>query len=174
MSELARRYAEAFYGLYTNEAGLREAAGRLRKIPELWESLTSPAVSPGEKERVLSRLAGLSDQPELLRFFQLLAKKGRISLLPGILEEFHKLDLHRRNAAECVMTCVRPPDPASQERIRTLLCRMHHKSEVSLILRTDPALLGGFILNMEGVTYDQSVRGRLRDLARHLEEVETA
>jgi len=174
MSELARRYAVALYEACPDETALRTLFDRLRTPPELWESLTSPAVSPEEKCRVLERcLADETVRPELRRFARLLAEKGRMALLGEIVREFHELDLCRRNAAECTLICVRPPDDASQERIRTLLCRLHHKSEVILNLRTDPALLGGFILEIEGVTYDQSVRGRLRNLARHLEEVGT-
>ena len=33
----------------------------------------------------------------------------------------------------------------------------------------EPALLGGFTLTIEGVTYDKSVRGALADLKRQLE-----
>ena len=34
----------------------------------------------------------------------------------------------------------------------------------------DPSLLGGFTLELEGVTYDKSVRGALAGLTRQLEE----
>ena len=71
------------------------------------------------------------------------------------------------------MTCVRVPDAGRREQIKAALCRLHHKSEVRLIIKTDPGLLGGFILNIEGVTYDRSIRGGLLALARHLEEVNT-
>ena len=36
----------------------------------------------------------------------------------------------------------------------------------------DPQLLGGFVLQLKGVTYDKSVRGMLRDLRRSLKERE--
>ncbi|MEA4932347.1 MAG: ATP synthase F1 subunit delta, partial [Lawsonibacter sp.] len=100
-----------------------------------------------------------------------LTQRGRMSLLPEILQEYHVLDLREKNAAECVMTCVREPDAGRQEQIKAALCKLHHKSEVRLTIRLDPELLGGFILNMEGMTYDRSIRGELLALARHLEEV---
>lgn len=37
-------------------------------------------------------------------------------------------------------------------------------------IRIDPSLLGGFTLELEGVTYDKSVRGALAGLSRQLEE----
>jgi F-type H+-transporting ATPase subunit delta len=69
------------------------------------------------------------------------------------------------------MTCVHIPSEEQQDKIKQMLCRLHHKSEVILIFHIDPALLGGFTLQIEGVTYDRSVRGRLIGLSRYLEEV---
>lgn len=174
MNELARRYAEALYALFKDEDRLHHVLDGLQSCPALWDALISPAVHAAEKQRVLSRLPELCDEPVLLRFLLTLTKRGRITILPDIENEFHTLCLRAQNAAECTMTCVRPPDAASCERIKALLCQLHQKSEMRLIIRIDPALLGGFTLELEGITYDQSVRGRLNRLARNLEEVSTA
>ncbi len=173
MKELSRRYAAALYGVYTDDVRLREASEELMSVPELWEALKSPAVRFGEKERVLERVTKLSDAPELLCFFKLLAEKGRIELLPDIVREFYELTLSRHGAAECLVTCAREPDKEIQEKLKTFLCKAHDKSEVRLSFRIEPSVIGGFILNIDGVTYDQSVRGRLRKLNRYLEEVNT-
>lgn len=170
MSGLGRRYAAALYGLAPDEEVLVQIVRQLQGEGPLWACLLSPAVRPGEKERVLQRLPPLGGGPEHRRFLQLLARQGRMALLPDILQEFHALCLEGRNAAECTMTCVRVPTAGQQAQIKAALCRRHHRAEVTLLLRTDPALLGGFTLEMEGVTYDQSIRGRLRGLARQLEE----
>ncbi|MGE4277259.1 MAG: ATP synthase F1 subunit delta [Lawsonibacter sp.] len=171
MSELARRYAEALYGLFRDEDQLRASADALRTVPELWDALTNPTVHPDAKQHILGRLMVASQPPELKNFFGLLAQRGRMTLLPEILQEFHALNLHEENTAECVMTCVREPNAGRQEQIKAALCKLHHKSEIRLTIRLDPKLLGGFILNIEGMTYDRSVRGELLALARHLEEV---
>ena len=172
MKELARRYAEALYGQYTDEIQLKAAADALVAVPALWEALISPAVRPEEKERLLSRIAD-GDPPALVCFLKLLAEKGRMTLLPDIVREFSELALNNNNAAACVLTCVREPDEKTLERLKVFLCKAHNKSEVRLNVCIDPSVIGGFILNIEGVTYDQSVRGRLRRLSRHLEEVNT-
>lgn len=173
MSELTRRYAKALYEVFPDEAALKNATGALCTAEPLWAALISPAISTQEKWRVLSRLPEAAKRPVLASFFGLLAKKGRLSLLPEILREFHVLDLTAKNAAECVMTCVHAPNDAQQAQICAVLCRLHRKAKVRLIIRTDAELLGGFILNIEGVTYDRSVRGALSALSRHLEEVNT-
>ena len=50
------------------------------------------------------------------------------------------------------------------------LCRLHRLKRVELEEQVDPALLGGFRLELQGVTYDKSVRGGLTALARTLGE----
>ena len=138
--------------------------------PALWEALCSPAVQAGEKGRVLARLPGLEEGGPLPHFYRLLAEKGRMALLPEIVEAFHGLELARRGGARCVLTCVHPLEAEELEKLRAALCRLHHKKEIVFDVRTDPALLGGFTLDIEGVRYDKSVRGVLGRMGRQLEE----
>ena len=91
MNELARRYAQALYDLAPDEKALRAAAGALMGDGALWEALCSPAIQPWEKEKVLARLPLWEGQKALQGFFRLLAQKGRMSLLPDILEAFHQM-----------------------------------------------------------------------------------
>ena len=170
MNELARRYAEALYDLSPDEEALRTAAQAMMADAALWESLRSPAVQAWEKERILARLPVLSGRGVLLRFYQLLASKGRMALLPDILEAFHDKALAQRGAARCRLTCVRVPGKEEQEKLRQALCRLHHKQDMVFDVRIDPSLLGGFTLEIQGVTYDKSVRGALAGLTRQLEK----
>ncbi len=172
MKELARRYAQALYEIFPEEEQLAAAAGSLQGLPELWEALISPVVRSAEKEAVLGRLPFpvLADKPQLLRFFQMLARRGRLALLPEIVKQFHDLSLQGQNAAEATVTWARQPQAGELEMLQKWLCNKFQKDRVHLNLRLDPELLGGFKLEIEGVTYDQSIRGRLAGLARYLEE----
>ncbi len=170
MSELARRYAAACYGLFPDAERFADAARFIGGCAPLREALEDPAIDWRKKERVLTRLPLFSDTPRLLDFYRLLVRKGRMKLLPEIAEAFRALDLEAHNTAVCEMRCVRVPDEARQEKIRAALCKLHHRNAVLLKITTDPGLLGGFLLKIDGVTYDHSVRGRLRDLARQLQE----
>ena len=170
MNELARRYAEALYELSPDEETLNATAQTLMADAVLWEALCSPAVQAWEKERILNRLPLLDGHHLLRSFYSLLARKGRMALLPDILEAFSRRALEQRGAARCRLTCVRIPGAAELEQLKKALCKLHHKTDVVFDIRTDSALLGGFTLEMEGVTYDKSVRGALSGLSRQLEE----
>lgn len=166
MDEPARRYAVALYGLTHDEAALREAAQVLTEDKSLWDALRNPGIRQREKERVLARV--LTGEPLWSRFFALLCEKGRLDLLPDILEEFHALGLKERNAADGVLRCVIPPDEARLHALEERLKVLHHRAEVHLEVRAEPELLGGFVVELEGVSYDRSVRGRLDALGRKL------
>ena len=144
MSELARRYAQALWQVSPDGEALERTARALMEEPALWEALCSPAVQAGEKGRVLARLPGLEEGGPLPHFYRLLAEKGRMALLPEIVEAFHGLELARRGGARCVLTCVHPLEAEELEKLRAALCRLHHKKEIVFDVRTDPALLGGF------------------------------
>ena len=96
MSELARRYAQALWQVSPDGEALERTARALMEEPALWEALCSPAVQAGEKGRVLARLPGLEEGGPLPHFYRLLAEKGRMALLPEIVEAFHGLELARR------------------------------------------------------------------------------
>ena len=169
MNELVRRYAQALYELTQDEKGLCESARPLYEDPELWRALVDPTVRPAEKQRVLDRVKPETCPPVVGRFLRLLCGKGRMELLPEIVAEFHSLALGGKNAAQCVLTCVRTPGEQQLEAIKKRLCALHHRDSVELVLRHDPALLGGFVLDVEGVRYDESARGRLNGLSRKLQ-----
>ena len=56
------------------------------------------------------------------------------------------------------------------EKLRRALCRLHGKDDIQFEIQIDPQLLGGFTLELEGVLYDKSVRGALKEMRRYLEE----
>lgn len=171
MSYLAHRYAQALYEAGCEEDALFGNATFILESSPLWDALKSPIISITEKKAVLNALPTISDTPVLLNFFSLLIESRRITLLPEIVQEYRLLSLQAKQVAECTVTCVSIPSETQQERLKKVLCKLHNKPEVRLIFNIDPDIIGGFILNLDGITYDQSIRGRLRGLSRYLEEV---
>ena len=170
MGELADRYAQAFLEAGGRDSELAHCAQQLMDEPVLWSALISPAVEPDEKVRVLTRLPDLASPGPAGRLLCLMARKGRLPLLPEVVQSAHVLALEREGGALCRLTCARPLPPEQQERLKRALCRLHRLKRVELEEQVDPALLGGFRLELQGVTYDKSVRGGLTALARTLGE----
>lgn len=170
MRALETRYALALYQLTQDERALGEGAALLRGSPALWQALNDPRVAREEKDRVLCRLLQGKAAPVFLDFFRLLCRRERLPLLPKILESYHLLCLRGEGGARAVYRCARQPDPADLARLEQALKARHGLGKIEFQVELEPSLLGGFVLELEGVTYDKSVRGMLRGLRRHLKE----
>ncbi len=171
MTELIQRYAAALYDLaQTDDMGLTGAAQELLEQTQLWKALTSSAVQVEEKKELIRSAAPLAGLEPLQAFLCLLAEEGHLDLFPDILEEVHQLELAADGGAVCVMTCAHKPDQAALNDVRKAVCRLRNLDRVVLQVKIDPELLGGFVLEVQGVTYDRSVKGRLERLAKGLEK----
>ncbi len=172
MRTLEKRYALALFELTQDEEGLRTGAQRLMGDESLWQALNNPCVPRKEKDKVLCRLLKGEISPDLLNFFRLLCRRERLSLLPAIEKEYHQLKLKGEGAAQALFRCARQPDPADLARIGEALQKRHGLSRVEFRVELAPELLGGFVVQLEGVTYDKSVRGLVQGLRRSLKERE--
>ena len=170
MSEATERYAAALFGAAQGDAGaVRAAADALMADTQRWNVLVSAATTDAEKKELLDGAPQLDGQDALKAFLQLLLEEGHLDALPEILPEFSRLALNAQGGMECVMTCARQPDEATQEAVRKAACKLRGAQNVVLQIKIDPSLLGGFVLDIDGVTYDRSVKGRLDRLARGME-----
>ena len=170
MRTLETRYALALFELIRDEEGLQAAAALLQKEPSLWQALNDPCVPRAEKDRVLCRLLQGRVAPVLLSFFRLLSQRERLPLLPAILKSYHLLCLKAENGAQALYRCAREPDTSDLARVGEALKRRHGLSKIEFQVELDPGLLGGFVLQLQGITYDKSVRGMLQGLRRSLQE----
>ena len=171
MSETTQRYAAALFGAAGHDAkAVRAAADALMANTALWNALQSPAVTLTEKKQLLNDAAELDGQDALKAFLALAAEADALGDLPAILAEYSRLALAAEGGVACKVTCARQPDEATQEAIRQAVCKLRGASNAVLEIKIDPAILGGFVLDVEGVTYDRSVKGRLDRLARGMQD----
>ena len=170
MRPLETRYALALLELTRNEEALTKGAALVQGESDLWQALNNPCVSREEKDRVLRRLLQGTVEGEVLSFFRLLCDRERLELLPAIVKEYHRLKLEEEGGAQGVYRCARQPHPEDLSRLEEGIKRRHGLSKVELQVVLDPGLLGGFVLQIQGVTYDKSVQGMLRGLRRSLKE----
>ena len=171
MSELSHRYAAALYETGVEEAALSDVSAMLQGDEALWNALQSPIIRKPEKIAVLQGLSAQIADARLLAFLCLLIEKSRMAILSDILASFRALVLKNRYGAQCLVTCVHIPTAQQQDMICQMLREKHEKDYITLDFQLESALLGGFILEIEGITYDQSIRGRLLGLSRYLEGV---
>ena len=155
MSTPAFRYAAALYRTGCPVERLCETADYLTDSPPLW---------------VLARLPSFTEDVRLQHFYALLAEKGRFPLLPDIVEEYQRLERKQKGEGLCRLRCARAPGDQALGALARRLCKKYGYQSLTFAIELDPAVLGGFVLEIDGVTYDKSVQGQLHALAQNLRE----
>ena len=113
-----------------------------------------------------------TEDVRLQHFYALLAEKGRFPLLPDIVEEYQRLERKQKGEGLCRLRCARDPGDQALGALARRLCKKYGYQSLTFAIELDPAVLGGFVLEIDGVTYDKSVQGQLHALAQNLREGE--
>jgi len=168
-----RRYAEAAFELAGRDStfdrwrdDLRLAASVLGDA-DVARVVGSQSLPLNEREAVIDRALGGDVLPQVLNLVRLLARRGRLDLLPVVAAEFTTLLNRRRGIVPALVTSAAPLTPAEDAAMRTKV-RQLAGAEVDLSTRVDPALIGGVTVRIGDRLHDASVRGRLERLREDL------
>lgn len=172
-STSARRYAEAAFDVARSTdnaepwlSDLRLATAAVTE-PSAQAFFKNPNVSTSERIQTLRQLVP-SVQPQVLNLLMLLATRHRIALLPGILQEFERLEHEARGVTEADITVARPMDDDEALQIGEHLGRATGGRQVNLRVHVDRSVLGGIIIRIGDQLFDASVRGRLERLRQEI------
>ena len=102
-------------------------------------------------------------------FLRVIAEHDRLSLLPAILV-LATLELEKRNGQQRVeVVSARALDEATLERVRK---QINDAFDFEPIIEpsTDPGLIGGLVIRVGNKVYDGSLRSRVNQLAKRLQQ----
>lgn len=143
----------------------------IREITDIWNnseelrsSMLSSAVTDEEKERIADR----AFSPAGASCIKMLLHKGALNELPAVVREYEKLKLKQQGAVVCQLYCVQKPSEELTAQFREVIRKKLGCNEVVLDIRIDPSLIGGYVLNADGKTYDKSVKNALKGLQKDL------
>ena len=172
-SSVARRYAEAAFGIASDSGALDAWRDDLASIAELAQHsqagqyLASGRISDADKRTLVQRaLADLSSQA--LNLALILLQRGRMAIAPQILVEYDRLLDEARGIQRAVVTTAIPLGDTEQRAIAAQLQAMTGAREVQIETRVDPEIIGGVVARVGDRLIDGSVRTRLLQLKRTL------
>ena len=170
----ARRYAQAFFqiALETNELDGRleelQLIGQALQDEDFAALLAAPQVKLADKIRVIAEILS-SVSPLARNLVSLLASRGMVSLVPGILQHYMRfLDEHNGIERAEVLTAV-PLESQQGARVVQLLQDLVGK-EVQITSRVEPLILGGMVAKVGDRIIDGSTKTRLQDMRKDLAE----
>lgn len=143
----------------------------IREITDIWNnseelrsSMLSSTVTDEEKERIADR----AFSPAGASCIKMLLHKGALNELPAVVREYEKLKLKQQGAVVCQLYCAQKPSEELTAQFREVIRKKLGCNEVVLDIRIDPSLIGGYVLNADGKTYDKSVKNALKGLQKDL------
>ncbi len=171
---LSRRYSKAIFQLAC-ETGVEERIGReieeflnAYSHSDLQKVLTSPAFDVDTRKRILDQVTQSQQLSELaVKFLSLLLERDRLIQLPGIVSRYRRLVNEAKGRVEARVVSASALESGLVDQLREKL-RVISGKDVVLQEGTDPSLLGGLLVELEGKVYDGSVRTQLEKMKQRI------
>lgn len=169
---VARRYAAAYFDLARDEdatesrgADLARAVETLQ-LPEVLDALGNPRIDLGDRVGLALELVdGLGEPTRNL--VRLLVERGRIAVLPGVLEQYRVLADRAAGVVRADVTSAVPVTEAQWSAIVDAL-RRDFGDKVEVDVHHDASIIGGLVIRVGDRVVDTSMRTRLQQLQASL------
>ncbi len=169
MMQTEREYAEAMFSLCA-ECGesekyleaLIEVRTLMRENPEYTEFLASPAIPLAERCAAIDEAFGKYPL-YVASFLKILCENSRVRGVIECIDEFEKLVINAKNRATATVYSAVELDSEQRKRLEEKLSRVSGKG-IDATYTVDKSLIGGIRVELDGVTYDGSVKHRLGEV----------
>ncbi len=171
---LSRRYGKAFFQL-AQEQKQEEAIGQeieqflaTYTKSELPTALNNPAFSLDNRKKILVEVTkSLQLSPLSVHLLSILLERDRLTYLNAIVSYYRRMLNAAKGRVEGKVVSASPLDHPTLDRLRAALQLISGK-EVVLHEETEPAFLGGVLVELEGKIYDGTVRTQLEKMKQRI------
>jgi F-type H+-transporting ATPase subunit delta len=171
---LSRRYTRALFQLAKEGRQEEAIGGEIEQFlatytgSPLQAVLNNPAFEVDSRRKILVEVTrSLRISPISVHFLSLLLERDRLTYLPSIVASYRRMLNEAKGRVEAKVAASSPLDAAVLERLRAALRRVSGK-DIVLHEGTDPALIGGLVVELEGRVYDGSIRTQLEKMKQRI------
>lgn len=168
---VASRYTKSLLDLAVEQGQLEAVHQDMIRLLDLAESnrefkvmLKSPVISADKKLKVLNALFADAKSSLTKSFFAVVAQKGREGVLLDIAKEFHRQYNLYNHIQEAEVVTTYALDEEMRATFVNLVKEVSGKEKVELKEKTDPELIGGFVLTVGDKQIDESLSSKLNHL----------
>lgn len=169
-------YAKALFELAKEKNTLDVVSGELRELNEwttenknLKSVLSADIYSASQKTAVWKEISEkISPNPLVSNFIDLLLQKNRFSMFAQIQSEFEALLDQSKGVVRGRVSTVEALSDAEREDLSKAFSKRLGK-KVVLESTLDKSLIGGLVVNIQGMTFDGSLKTTIRQLKEKLE-----
>ena len=173
-SLISGRYAKALlaYAVDTGEEQalyelMRQGERTCTAMPKLLLTLASPVVTPAEKEQLILGIAGNGVPKSYAGLARLAVANHRETMIADIARAYMRLYRQQHNIRVVTLSSVKELAEADYARIAREVQERTHGT-VEFDIRIDRELTGGFVLQIDDMRLDASIKGQLERIKRRL------
>ncbi|MBF0342889.1 MAG: ATP synthase F1 subunit delta [Nitrospirae bacterium] len=175
-SKAAKRYAQTLYNSLSIEE-LEKVINELTLVNKLIKKdkclrsvFSSPMFFDKDRMDAIEQITKELNLTRLCKSFVLnVIKKKDVDQISDILTVLMRFYLSAKNMAIAVVTTSALLDKEKHERLKdSLKSRLNKEVEIEYVI--DPAIIGGFVVKVEGYVFDVSLKGQLAKLREALLE----
>ena len=144
--------------------------GIFREIPDYITLLSEPSVPKNERLQLVDQAFAGSLEAYHLNFIKILIEKGLLREYSACYKRFRKSYNEAHGIADALVTTAVALDDSQLSQLKEKLEKISGK-KVLLEQKTDPDILGGVRVDLEGQLFDGSVKGRLSELRRKVDDI---
>lgn len=170
-SRAASRYVRSLLGLAVEKNALDSVHQDMLLFTKVCEEnrsfelmLQNPIIKHSKKREILEKIFEGKVHPLTMSVFEILTRKNREPILPGIAREFHAAYNFYKGIGRAYITTAVPLDNQSKLEFEKIVRQLSEKQEVELTEKVDKEMIGGFLLNIGDRQLDASIRNKLRAL----------
>jgi F-type H+-transporting ATPase subunit delta len=172
LSKVAVPYAEALLDLAKSNDSLKETTNDMNIVSQflanssdLKKFLGNPLITKDAKKNVVKDILGEQIDGSTLKFLFLLVERGRIEILESIAQKFLELSFKQESIEIAKITSSIQLSAQQQKDIAEKLKVITGAKQIKLALKVDPALIGGFTIEIGSQMIDTSIRGQLKQIS---------
>lgn len=176
MTGTSKEYAIALFNL-AKESGIEtELSENLSLLKAVFEStpeyaafLSAPSIPKQERLDTIQNTFGEDLHEYALSFLSLLCEQGNVDILSECVEEYDALySASNRVSHAVVVSAVKLTDDEKNQLQRKLEKRSGNK--VAVAYKVNPKILGGLIVDIDGMRLDGSLRRQLKNIREVMDE----
>lgn len=168
---IARRYAKAFLKFANEKKAAKQAYGQMRQLDEAYaaeaklkKAVGNRFISADDKAQLLLAAAGAKPGDCLAKFIKLVISHNREGFLREMSRAYQDLYREANNIAQIEIVTAAEMPAATLKRITDVVRSMLAGKQIEETHRIDPSLIGGFVIRVDTVQLDASIKNELKKL----------
>lgn len=172
---IPRRYAKALYKFAKEHGSTEKVYEEMKTVieafvsnPDLQKTLSNPFVSAADKQNLLRMAAGEKVENDFLGFVKLILEQHREDYAYAMALAYRDIyRLENKISQVRIATAAELPS-ADVERMKAMIVRAFPGRKLEYTQVVDPALIGGFVIDVDDSRMDASLSNELEQLRINL------